>query len=30
MLISTWDKMPVEKRDAHLNRAETFLAQLFA
>ncbi|WP_395783782.1 cryptochrome/photolyase family protein [Aquirufa sp.] len=30
MIISTWDKMPVEKREAHLLRAETFLTQLFA
>jgi hypothetical protein len=30
MLISTWDKMPLEKREAHLARAETFLAQLSA
>jgi deoxyribodipyrimidine photolyase-related protein len=30
MLISTWDKMPLEKKEAHLNNAENFLAQLFA
>jgi len=30
MLISTWDKMPLEKREAHLNRAETYLTQLFS
>ncbi len=30
MLISTWDKMPLEKKETHLNNAETFLAQLFA
>jgi deoxyribodipyrimidine photolyase-related protein len=30
MLISTWDKMPLEKKEAHLNNAETFLTQLFA
>ena len=30
MLISTWDKMPAEKRMAHLNRANTYLNQLFA
>lgn len=30
MLISTWDKMPLEKKKTHLNNAETFLAQLFA
>ena len=30
MLISTWDKMPLEKREAHLARAEAFLAQLSA
>jgi deoxyribodipyrimidine photolyase-related protein len=29
MLISTWDKMPEEKRMAHLNRANTYLNQLF-
>jgi deoxyribodipyrimidine photolyase-related protein len=29
MLISTWDKMPLEKKKTHLNNAETFLAQLF-
>jgi deoxyribodipyrimidine photolyase-related protein len=30
MLISTWDKMPLEKKEMHLNNAEAFLAQLFA
>lgn len=30
MLISTWDKMPLEKKETHLNNAETFLTQLFA
>ncbi|MHA8091212.1 cryptochrome/photolyase family protein [Aquirufa regiilacus] len=30
MLISTWDKMPLEKKETHLNNAENFLAQLFA
>ncbi len=29
MLISTWDKMPAEKKEAHLLQAETFLAKLF-
>jgi deoxyribodipyrimidine photolyase-related protein len=28
MLISTWDKMPEEKRSAHLKRANEFLHQL--
>jgi deoxyribodipyrimidine photolyase-related protein len=30
MLISTWDKMPLEKKETHLNNAEAFLTQLFA
>lgn len=30
MLISTWDKMPLEKKEAHLARAEAFLAKLSA
>jgi deoxyribodipyrimidine photolyase-related protein len=30
MLISTWDKMPLEKKSAYVNNAETFLAQFFA
>jgi deoxyribodipyrimidine photolyase-related protein len=30
MLISTWDKMPLEKKSTHLNNAEAFLTQLFA
>ena len=30
MLISTWDKMPLEKKETHLNNAEPFLTQLFA
>ncbi|MHA8080175.1 cryptochrome/photolyase family protein [Aquirufa regiilacus] len=30
MLISTWDKMPLEKKETHLKNAENFLAQLFA
>ncbi len=30
MLISTWDKMPEEKKSAHLSNAETFLTKLFA
>ncbi|MEY3957346.1 MAG: hypothetical protein RLZ73_1803 [Bacteroidota bacterium] len=30
MLISTWDKMPSEKKQTHLNNAEVFLTQLFA
>lgn len=29
MLISTWDKMPLEKKSTHLNNAEVFLAKLF-
>jgi deoxyribodipyrimidine photolyase-related protein len=28
MLISTWDKMPEEKKSAHLKRANEFLLQL--
>jgi hypothetical protein len=28
MLISTWDKMPEEKKSAHVNRANEFLLQL--
>ncbi len=30
MLISTWDKMPVEKKEKHLTRAQEYLSQLFA
>jgi deoxyribodipyrimidine photolyase-related protein len=30
MLISTWDKMPLEKKETHVNNAEAFLNQLFA
>ena len=30
MLISTWDKMPLGKKETHLNNAEAFLTQLFA
>lgn len=30
MLISTWDKMPFGKKEAHLTNAEAFLSQLFA
>lgn len=29
MLISTWDKMPLEKKNNHLNNANDFLDQLF-
>ena len=29
MLISTWDKMPTEKKERHLLNAETYLEQLF-
>jgi deoxyribodipyrimidine photolyase-related protein len=29
MLISTWDKMPEEKKSAHLHRAEVYLGRLF-
>jgi deoxyribodipyrimidine photolyase-related protein len=29
MLISTWDKMPTEKKERHLLNAETYLGQLF-
>ncbi|MCZ2483169.1 cryptochrome/photolyase family protein [Aquirufa nivalisilvae] len=29
MLISTWDKMPPEKRESHLLQAESYLATLF-
>jgi len=29
MLISTWDKMPEEKKSAHLKRANEFLHKLF-
>jgi hypothetical protein len=29
MLISTWDKMPEEKKAAHVNRANEFLQKLF-
>jgi deoxyribodipyrimidine photolyase-like uncharacterized protein len=28
MLLSTWDKMPEEKRATHLNNAEQFLKAL--
>jgi hypothetical protein len=28
-LISTWDKMPSEKKERHLLNAETYLGQLF-
>jgi len=28
MLLSTWDKMPEEKRAKHLNNAEQFLKAL--
>jgi len=30
MLISTWDKMPEEKKSAHLQKANDFLIQLFS
>ena len=30
MLISTWDKMPEEKKSAHLKRANEFLQKLFS
>ena len=30
MLISTWDKMPEEKKAAHLKRANEFLQKLFS
>ncbi|CAM3406655.1 cryptochrome/photolyase family protein [Aquirufa ecclesiirivi] len=29
MLISTWDKMPKEKKDSHLQQAENYLTSLF-
>ncbi|RXK46547.1 cryptochrome/photolyase family protein [Aquirufa rosea] len=29
MLISTWDKMPLEKKEKHLQHANTYLAKLF-